>query len=86
MTTEYPYTTAVLTPFRRRMDRMASALTLHWQSIQQLKGAQTRLEGRLTVLTEENRHLRRHITEADRKIRDLQTISGILDSFALSDS
>lgn len=86
MTKEYPYTTAVLSPFRRRMDRMASALTLLWQSIQQLNVALTRLEERVTVLTEENRYLRKHITEKDREIRDLQITSGILRSFTSSDS
>ena len=97
MTKEYPYTTAVLSPFRRRMDRMASALTLLWKSIQQLRVALTRLEERVTVLTEENRHLReqiteenRHlreqITEGNRKIRDLQITSDILSSFTSSES
>lgn len=85
MTKEYPYTTAVLSPFRRRMNWMASALTLHWQSIQELKVALTRLEERVTVLTEENRHLRKHITEKDGEIRDLQITSGILRSFTSSD-
>ena len=86
MTKEYPYTTAVLSPFRRRMDRMASALTLLWQSIQQLTVALARLEERVTALTEENRHLRKHVTEKDREIRDLQITSGILRSFTSSDS
>ena len=97
MTKEYPYTTAVLSPFRRRIDRLASALKLHRQSIQQLRVALTRLEERLTVLTEENRHLReqiteenRHlreqITEGNRKIRDLQITSDILSSFTSSES
>lgn len=85
MTKEYPYTTAVLSPFRRRMDRMASALTLLWQSIQQLTVALARLEERVTALTEENRHLRKHVTEKDREIRDLQITSGILSSFTSSD-
>ena len=85
MTKEYPYTTAVLSPFRRRMDRLASALTLHWKSIQQLRVALTRLEERLTVLTEENRYLREQITEGNRKIRDLQITSGILSSLTSSD-
>ena len=54
MTTEYPYTTAALSPFRRRIDQLASALKLQWQSIQQLRVALTRLEERLIVLTKEN--------------------------------
>ncbi|TGN57839.1 hypothetical protein FA743_09675 [Paracoccus gahaiensis] len=86
MTTEYPYTTAVLSPFRRRMSRIASALTLHRQSIQQLKVAQTRLEDRLTVLDEQNRNLRKHITRADREIRDLRIALGILSSLGSSNS
>ncbi|AZY94348.1 MULTISPECIES: hypothetical protein [Paracoccus] len=86
MTKEYPYTTAALSPFRHRMDRMASALKLHWQGIQQLRVALTRLEERLTVLTEENRHLREQITEGNRKIRDLQITSDILSSFTSSES
>lgn len=97
MTTEYPYTTAALSPFRRRIDQIASALKLHWQSIQQLRVALTRLEERLTVLTEENRYLRKHfteenrhlreqITEGNRKIRDLQNTSDILSSFTSSES
>ena len=86
MTTEYPYTTAALSPFCRRMDRLASALTLHWKIIQQLRVALTRLEERLTVLTEENRHLREQITEGNRKIRDLQITSDILSSFTSSES
>lgn len=85
MTKEYPYTTAALSPFRHRMDRMASALKLHRQSIQQLTVALTRLEERVTVLTEENRHLRKHVTEKDREFRDLQITSGILSSFTSSD-
>jgi chromosome segregation ATPase len=85
MTKEYPYTTAALSPFRHRMDRMASALKLHRQSIQQLTVALARLEERVTVLTEENRHLRKHVTERDREIRDLQITSGILSSFTSSD-
>lgn len=86
MTTEYPYTTAALSPFRRRIDQIASALKLHWQSIQQLRVALTRLEERLTVLTKENRHLRKQITEGNRKIRDLQITSDILSSFTSSES
>ena len=86
MTKEYPYTTAALSPFRHRMDRMASALKLHWQGIQQLRVALTRLEERLTVLTEENRYLREQITEGNRKIRDLQITSDILSSFTSSES
>lgn len=86
MTTEYPYTTAALSPFRRRIDQIASALKLHWQSIQQLRVALTRLEERLTVLTKENRHLQKQITEGNRKIRDLQITSDILSSFTSSDS
>lgn len=86
VTTEYPYTTAALSLFRRRIDQIASALKLHWPSIQQLRVALTRLEERLTVLTKENRHLRKQITEGNRKIRDLQITSDILSSFTSSES
>ena len=56
VTTEYPYTTAALSPFRRRIDQIASALKLHWQSIQQLRVALTRLEERLERFCKTRNH------------------------------